>query len=384
MVCGKVDHNAHKLVPPPPAAMRRFRCDLETVMVNAPLTSTRLEWRRISIGWHHVQRLTLNNLDGMTGLAGLADRSGVDIRPTLLRVLTDLYIQKSTHTPHEDQHFAELALRLIEVVDDSTRAAVAARLKKHPGTPPGVLTRLAELSRGSADVPEHGGTDPVVTETSLDDDLGIFEPSAVNENASHAMPERPYTVDYIGQREAFFSANADERRLILANLVHVAEQDVALAQQTNIIRYLEQAALAGRAQEFTTLLQQGLGVSRALARRVVIDPLGHPFVVAGKALAMPTDVFQRILMSLNPDIGQSVERVFELSDLFLELPLPSTLHMVAIWRAADRLEARTSLHRRTHWDDATPVARRTAAQDPRRAIEGLSGRDAPRRENSRS
>ena len=166
--------------------------------------------------------------------------------------------------------------------------------------------------------------------------------------------------------------------------MHVAEQDVALAQQTNIIRYLEQAALAGRAQEFTTLLQQGLGVSRALARRVVIDPLGHPFVVAGKALAMPTDVFQRILMSLNPDIGQSVERVFELSDLFLELPLSSTLHLVAIWRAADRLEARSSLHRRTHWDDATPAARRTGRADPRRTIEGLSGRDPPRRENSRS
>jgi uncharacterized protein (DUF2336 family) len=334
-----------------------------------------------------VQRLTLNNLDGMTGLAGLADRTGVDIRPTLLRVLTDLYIQKSTHTPHEDQHFAELALRLIDVVDDSTRAAVASRLKKHPGTPPAVLTRLAELAQGSAEVTAPGSIELFVPETSLDDDLGIFEPATPGQYAYQAIratpPEMPAATDFIGQREAFFSATSEERGLILMNLVHVADQDVALAQETNIIRYLEQAALAGRAQEFTTLLQQGLGVSRALSRRIVTDPLGQPFVVAAKALAMPTDVFQRILMSLNPAIGQSVERVFELSDLFLDLPLSSALHLVAIWRAADRLEARSLLHRRTHWDDAAPATRRTGSQEPRRIVETLPGQDAPRRENSR-
>jgi uncharacterized protein (DUF2336 family) len=333
-----------------------------------------------------VQRLTLNNLDGMTGLAGLADRTGVDIRPTLLRVLTDLYIQKSTHTPHEDQHFAELALRLIDVVDDSTRAAVASRLKKHPGTPATVLARLAALAKGSAETAAPGSVELFVRETSLDDDHGLFEPVVPEQHTRQTMratpPERPSATDFIGQREAFFSATSEERGLILMNLVHVAEQDVALAQETNIIRYLEQAALAGRAQEFTTLLQQGLGVSRALSRRIVTDPLGQPFVVAAKALAMPTDVFQRILMSLNPTIGQSVERVFELSDLFLDLPLSSALHLVAIWRAADRLEARSLLHRRTHWDEAAPATRRAGVQEPRRIFEGPAAQE-PRRDSSR-
>jgi hypothetical protein len=335
-----------------------------------------------------VQRLTLNNLDGMTGLAGLADRSGVDIRPTLLRVLTDLYIQKSTHTPHEDQHFAELALRLIDVVDESTRAAVASRLKKHPGTPVTVLERLDALAQGSAGAAAQGSIELFVSETSLDDDLGLFEPATTTAHHAsppmHAMPpDTPHATDFIGQREAFFSATSEERGLILLNLVHVADQNVALAQETNIIRYLEQAALAGRAQEFTTLLQQGLGLSRASSRRIVTDPLGQPFVVAAKTLAMPTDVFQRILMSLNPAIGQSVERVFELSDLFLDLPLSSALHLVAIWRAADRLEARSLLHRRTHWDDAAPAARRTGSQDPRRIMEGPAAQEPWRRENSR-
>jgi hypothetical protein len=336
-----------------------------------------------------VQRLTLDNLDGMTGLAGLADRTGVDIRPTLLRVLTDLYIQKAAHTPHEDHHYTELALRLIDVVDESTRIAVAVRLNKHPGAPKAVLERLAQLAPRSADLAQQGSIELFVTETSLEDDLGIFEPAAptalLPSRADHkpAAAEMPLPVDYIAQREAFFSAAPEDRRLILMNLVHVAEQDVALAQETNIIRYLEQAALAGRAQEFTTLMQQGLGVSRALSRRIVSDALGEPFVVSAKALAMPTDVFQRILMSLNPAIGQSVDRVFELSDLFLELPLSSALHLVAIWRAADRMEARSLVHRRAHWDDVPLAARRPATYEQNRIAEKRVANDPQQRGSTR-
>ena len=34
----------------------------------------------------------------LDGLVDLACRDGVDIRPTLLRVLTDLYVQKPKHS----------------------------------------------------------------------------------------------------------------------------------------------------------------------------------------------------------------------------------------------------------------------------------------------
>lgn len=334
-----------------------------------------------------MQRLTLDNLDGMTGLAGLADRTGIDIRPTLLRVLTDLYIQKPAHTPAEDRHYTELALRLIEVVDEATRAAVATRLSNHPGAPRAVLDRLARLAPHAARKKDQGSIE-LFTETSLEDDLGIFEPAVPAAPAPAREPRvaaaMPLPVDYVGQREAFFSADPHERKLILMNLEHVAERDVALVQETNIIRYLEQSALAGRAQEFTTLLQQGLGVSRALSRRLVTDPHGEPFVVAAKALAMPTDIFQRVLISLNPAIGQSVDRVFDLSDLFLELPLSSALHLVAIWRAADRIEARSLVHRRAHWDDTPLGARHASAHEPRQGSDHSAVPDrAVRREHSR-
>src|SRR5882724_5101025 len=83
---------------------------------------------------------------GFDGLMTLSRREGVDIRPTLLRVLTDLYVQASTHTEDEARQFVELTSRLIDQVDDATRAAVRARLAVYPGTPVEILKKLGLTS----------------------------------------------------------------------------------------------------------------------------------------------------------------------------------------------------------------------------------------------
>src|ERR1700692_498544 len=79
---------------------------------------------------------------GFDGLMTLSRREGVDIRPTLRRVLTDLYVQANAHSADEERQFVELTSRLIDEVDDATRAAVRARLAIYPGTPTEVATRL--------------------------------------------------------------------------------------------------------------------------------------------------------------------------------------------------------------------------------------------------
>src|SRR6202521_1870979 len=79
---------------------------------------------------------------GFDGLMTLSRREGVDIRPTLLRVLTDLFVQANAHSTDEDRQFVELASRLIDQVDDATRAVVRARLAIYPGTPVEVLKKL--------------------------------------------------------------------------------------------------------------------------------------------------------------------------------------------------------------------------------------------------
>src|ERR1700710_1650731 len=76
------------------------------------------------------------------GLMTLSRREGVDIRPTLLRVLTDLYVQARAHSDDEARQFVELTSRLIDQVDDATRAAVRARLAIYPGTPAEIARKL--------------------------------------------------------------------------------------------------------------------------------------------------------------------------------------------------------------------------------------------------
>src|SRR5216683_1887741 len=84
----------------------------------------------------------------LDGLVDLACRDGVDIRPTLLRVLTDLYVQKPSHSAAEEAQYLELALGLIDSVDAPTRAAVAASLAKYPAAPEPILRKLSSADAG--------------------------------------------------------------------------------------------------------------------------------------------------------------------------------------------------------------------------------------------
>src|SRR6266436_2196187 len=112
---------------------------------------------------------------GFDGLMTLSRREGVDIRPTLLRVLTDLYVQTIAHTEDEERQFVELTSRLIDQVDDATRAVVRARLSIYPSTPAAIMKQLGlrpssprvPLARG---IPEQPPAPPTVrppTETQL-------------------------------------------------------------------------------------------------------------------------------------------------------------------------------------------------------------------------
>jgi len=283
----------------------------------------------------------------LDGLFDLACRDGVDIRPTLLRVLTDLYVQKLTHSTDEETQYVELALRLIEGVDDETRAIVAGRLTGYRAAPIAVLNKLARAAR------ESGA--PV-----------------------HAEPQMA-----LGRELAdlFFAANAEERRLILINLdaVPVRPGRKRVPASAEVIGRLENEALRNKPTEFIRTLERALGIGHALAERIVTDPSGEPIVVAARALGMNASTLQRILLFLNPAIGQSVQRVYALARLFDEISLASAENMVAIWRqAGGQQQAR---HEAFTWDDERKSARALATPMPQRSTRAGGPQPEPRKSN---
>jgi hypothetical protein len=321
---------------------------------------------------------------GLSSLNGLADiglRSGVDMRPTLVRVLTDLYMQKLTHTADEERHYTELALRLLDGVDAPTRAAVAARLAKHLAPPLRViqylvndLPEIAAPLRGHAllqrparaAAPAPAAVAPAIEVTAT------AEAPPEDEAIEHApVTDRRGTMDstIAGElNDIFFTATEQERRLILLNL-HVAAPlspgQVAVLRDPGIGQRLEAAALGNHREDLVKQLAEALRIPHEQARRIVRDDHGEPIVVAVKALGIPRDVVYRLLMFVNPAVGHSVERVHALAMLYDEMTVQGAEGMVAIWQAL-RSDARTmAKHQPLLWNDerlrarpAAPAARR--------------------------
>lgn len=279
---------------------------------------------------------SLRSLEGLTRV-GL--RGGVDMRPTLIRVLTDLYVQKLTHSAEEDHYYTELAVRLLDSVDVATRVAVATRIGRHLAPPRRVIERLAaDLPEVRAALLQHAAA--AMAGTAVD-------PKPKAASAAGAKPASlPENIETAGDRigadiagelnELFFTADADARRLILLNLHIVAALPAAsqnITRDSAVGRRLEAAALARRHEEFVQVLAHALRISREQARRVAGDELGEPIVVAGKALAVPRDVLYRILLFVNPAVGHSVERVHALAALYDEMTPQAAHDLVAAWQA---------------------------------------------------
>src|SRR5262249_5349221 len=170
--------------------------------------------------------MKLPNLAGFEGLIDL-DRRGVDIRPTLLRVLTDQYLHRRIHTPDEDRQYTELTLRLLDETDVPARAAVATRLAPHATAPRAIILRLArdvltvaepvlrsspQLAQADLDaivrergpgyaaiIAERASALPTLPSTSqLSAPPTAAAPSQVQRQAQRPMPPRRHTISTSG------------------------------------------------------------------------------------------------------------------------------------------------------------------------------------------
>jgi uncharacterized protein (DUF2336 family) len=322
----------------------------------------------------------LKSFPALEGLTDLANRNDIDISPTLLRVLTDLYVTKPAHAREEERQYTELVLRLLDVVDVSARHRLAQRLASYPAAPLAVVRRLASDVIAVAE--------PILRQSRVlsgAEFLAIAQKTSAAHVAALAAradaDSQPQARIDAGEKlfsgsvapaeelnQLFFAANAMERRLIVLNLDYAPFKPAKpIGQQLALeaVRRLESAALSHNGESFVRELARPLGISYAQARRIANDPTGEPIAIAAKALGMPADVLQRILLCLNPAISQSVQRVYGLADLYEEINVAAALRLLAIWQAVSH-KPQAAAHQPQYMADKSRV--RTETATPQRRI----------------
>jgi hypothetical protein len=291
-------------------------------------------------------------------LLGLADRPGNDIRARLLLALTALYVERATHTEEEKLQYAELAQRLIDVVDETTRTAVAGILRQHPTAPIEISRQLAQNASPDAN--------PAAAESAR---MTAIDPTPAPEAAASAHDglDPADALDPAEWGEAFFAATGAARHNLLALIARkclgqseAPVQDIARADYER----LDAAVLQGRIGEFIRAFERLLDLPRGLCERIINDPAGEPMAVAAVAVHMPIAVLQRILLLVNPAVGHSVERVFELTNLAYDLDRGAAIALLSSWRDRARRDEAAS----------PPAAAGSAAVERDRPPAGLRAR----------
>lgn len=317
---------------------------------------------------------TLPMFHGFDGLMTLSRREGVDIRPTLLRVLTDLYVQTPNHTREEERQFAELASRLIDEVDDATRAAVRTRLAIYPNTPREIAWKLQLKHRveDRAAAPQYAqprGEDTFEIDPAADLEI-VSDPEipvapAMPGPVRTAAPTMSMQPDDAAKLiEMFLGADSVHRAQMLRGLTStplkpstpVDPRRAALAVTT-----LEQTAFASDAAGFTAELADALILTSQVASQIVKEPGGEPLACALKALGMPGESYQRVLLFLNPSLGASVMDVYRLARLYEVIDLRTALIMLAAWRGT-ALAVTRAKYRPALYDDERQRARSAPSQ----------------------
>jgi hypothetical protein len=311
---------------------------------------------------------TAPRFPGFDGLMTLSRREGVDIRPTLLRVLTDLYVQARAHSSDEERQFLELTSRLIDQVDDATRAAVRARLAIYPGAPAEILDRLGlKASDPDQRVPL---AQPIPAAPSAPPPVRTLTEAQLRAKNLSMQPKDAAEIN-----DMFFAASSSERALILHNLEETplkASPRIPAFFANRAVETLAMAAFAADIENFTLELGETLILPARVAAQVVGDPGGEPLACAAKALGMPAAVFQRVLIFL-PSFGQSVTSVYRLSRLYDRLSERSALIMLAAWRGSTMVTTRARYKPALYDDErhrarSAPAQTRPAAQQPAAAV----------------
>jgi hypothetical protein len=318
------------------------------------------------------------------------DQPGADVTSRLLLALTALYVQRSNHTAEEQQQYTELALGLIDKAGPATRAGIAARLRGHPDVPEAVMDRLYSADSmetdsiqvdfvdadfadgefledgGDADAegpssqnvhtpagpPAGGDPLPAIAALAAPDEEpagahAVAPQEAPMELTGSALPEPTLTsaatgLDAPGSDapalltaefgEAFFAAASAERVRMLEEIARAGAVEAAPGNGRRFHVRIDNAPWHGRTGAFLRDFARLLDSPESLCERILNDPSGEPMVVAARASGMPLAMLQRILLLVSPQAYHSVQRVYELTELYNGLDRGTARALLAAWR----------------------------------------------------
>lgn len=300
-------------------------------------------------------------------LERLSRQEGVDTRPILVRVLTDLFIQKDVHTPDEVARYEELVSGLLDVVGVDARAAVARRLADDARAPSRLVERLIAddvavstpiLSRFPGIQREtllavalDGGpaeASAVASRLDVDSDLIrilarhaddlVVETLAANgaarfgDHVLAALVERAgrapgvaaallrrTDLDPAALAPLYLEADPDLRAKIRAALEEKPLRSAA-ARPTRDLDVLDAAMLTAATETGKGgLIAEALGTSLLLrpddAARLANEPSGEAFVLMLRAAGVDSDLVARAILVAQPEIAVSVVRFFHLIEI---------------------------------------------------------------------
>ena len=257
----------------------------------------------------------------------------------------------------------ELAGRLINEVDDATRAAVRSRLAIYPRAPSALLHQLEMFRAPAPPVTPAAPPAPVAPPPRRETPAAAPPQAEIEADQAEDMQALSQIENIQTLSEAFFAATRTERTAMMRGFdaVRLATiPRISTIRAATIVDSLEQAAMRGDRAKFAYELAEVLILPRVHINRIVDDPGGEPLVLALKLLATPAPVFQRVAMFIMDNGETSVESVFRMSRLYDAITFHDANVMLSAWRAASVAQVRTQ-HRSYLYDDESSRARSAPA-----------------------
>jgi hypothetical protein len=333
--------------------------------------------------------------DALPDLSGFLDVSRIeqlDLKPVVLRVQTDLYLQAPRYDRAMRETFSALACGLIPIVDEETARLVAAKLGAHPEAPRPVLEALAArggavraaLGRVADAIPHRPSLTaslaslPGLRREALEDlsrdgrpevDLALAENrdivlhgAALNRLVDRARSASGLARALLARSDA---APADLAPLYLhadptrrEAIARAVEATAALRPCPPVPRSLGSTLTALAAERdvpaFVATLAESLGLPADFVTAVAEPDARYDLLaLAIRAAGLHEEEAVTVFLTLNEGVARSTDRVFALVALFRALSRPVARDLLATILDTPLAERMPDLHRPYHGPEAS-------------------------------